>query len=402
MKNRCLLMLVMPMCMMLSACKQDTASTPSSAAASTSGAKSAPVTKALAIAAPFHLTQVNHDRIRFDPKKNQRVRIGYSIDDAAEVALHIYDGRNQLIYRSDVQAVTAGDHAHTWDGNDSAGNPVPPEAYHYVLVATNQKGSVTHDLTDITGNEALVVANPVWDAKAGLLRYRLDKAARVNIRLGLADGPFLRTVVDWVPREAGDQTQAWDGWDASKVLNVSAHPLLSPSVRAYTLPDNTVFVGADVDAIEFVSSASLGVRAQQLKTDKKRMYFHADQPLETRGDIPLALTIMGNGERDSDGRWVVSGQVPIRLDVPPELRARVLQRRFEPAFFTDGIFAFETEMGALPITWQWDSTVVNPGEHYITTNIRGYEGNYGTATLKVWVKPNAAPSAVSPAQESTP
>jgi hypothetical protein len=388
------LMLVIPMCALLSACKPNgssaTPTTPLSA------------TKTLAITSPFHLTEVHADRVRFDPKKKQRVRIHYTLDDAADIRLHIYDGRNQLIYRSDVQAASAGSHDLSWNGSDSAGEPVPSEAYSYVLVATNKKGRIIYDLTDITGNEALVVANPVWDVKAGVLRYRLDKPARVNIRLGLADGPFLRTLVDWVPREAGDQTQVWDGWDASKVLNIKAHPLLSPSVRAYTLPDNTLFVGPDVDAVEFVKSTSLAVRAQQPKTEIKRMYFHADQPLETRGDIPVMLSIMGSGERDAEGRWVVSGLVPIRLDVPPEQRARVLQRRFEPAFYTDGIFAFETEMGALPITWQWDSSVVNPGEHYITTNIRGYEGNYGTATLKVWVKPNTAQPNPSPAPESTP
>ena len=75
------------------------------------------------------------------------------------------------------------------------------------------------------------------------------------------------------------------------------------------------------------------------------MFFHADQPLETRGDIPVNLSVFAGAERDAEGRWVVSGVVPIRLDVPREVRARVLQRRFEPAFYTDGIFVFETEVG---------------------------------------------------------
>jgi hypothetical protein len=37
------------------------------------------------------------------------------------------------------------------------------------------------------------------------------------------------------------------------------------------------------------------------------------------------------------------------------------------------------------MTWLWDTSTVNEGEHYVTTNVRGYEGNFGTATLKVWV-----------------
>ena len=53
---------------------------------------------------------------------------------------------------------------------------------------------------------------------------------------------------------------------------------------------------------------------------------------------------------------------------------------------SDGIFVFENETGFLPMTWNWDSTSVNPGTHYLTANLRGYEGNFGIATLKVDVE----------------
>lgn len=393
-----LVIIAIAVSLVMSGCgKSDVLNTSSSVGAASAKATASPKPTP----APFHITDVHVDRDRFDPTKGESVAVQYAIDEAAEVTLHIYDGRDALIYRGETEKVAAGEHKLSWDGTDASGEAVPPEAYSYVLVATSDKGTVTHDLTDLTGSEALIVADPQWDAATGKLRYRLDRPARVNVRFGLMDGPYMRTVIDWVPRGAGDQVEAWDGWDTSKVLSLAKHPMLSPTVRAYTLPNNTIFVGQNPNDVRFVAMPALASRARQKKPEKTRMYFHADQPLETRGDIPVNLSIFGDGERDAEGRWVVSGVVPIRLDVPREVRARVLERRFEPAFYTDGIFVFETEVGVLPITWQWDSTVVNPGEHYITANIRGYEGNYGAATLKVWVKPAAGPKA-APASTITP
>lgn len=339
---------------------------------------------------PFRITDVSTDRERVIPAAGERVSISYTLDAAAEVILEIFDGRDALIYRSEPIRVGPGTHALGWDGRDGSGEPVPPEAYHYVLRARSAAGEVVHDLTDSTGSEALLAHEPVWDAASGKLRFRLDHPARINVRFGLMDGPYVRTVVDWVARDAGDHEVEWDGWDASRVMQLARHPMISPTVRAYTLPQNTVFVGGDADQVQFVAMRPLGTRDRQVKPEKTRMFFHADQPLDTRGDVPVELSLLGVFERDDQGRFVVSGVVPIRLDVPADVRGRVLERRFEPVFFTDGIFVFETEVGVLPMTWNWDSTVVNPGEHYLTVNIRGYEGNYGTATLRVWVEPAVA------------
>lgn len=355
------------------------------------------------VAVPFRILDVSANRDRIDVEKKERVAVGYTIDAPATVVLHVYDGRDALIYRSEPEQQQAGTHALEWDGRDDSGEPVPPEAYHYVLRAENAQGVVVHDLTDTTGNEALLARDPLWDATKGHLRFRLDHPSRINVRFGLAEGPYVHTAVDWVARDAGDHTVAWDGWDTSRVMNLARHGMLSPTVRAYTLPQNTVFVGQDSDKVAFVAMRSLGTREKQVKPIKTRMFFHADQPLETRGDVPVELSVFGPAKRDAAGRHIVSGVVPIRLDVPQPARAVVMERRFEPVFFTDGIFVFETEVGVLPMTWHWDSTVVNPGEHFITVNVRGYEGNYGTATLRVWVEPSTpSGTAAPPAMESSP
>jgi hypothetical protein len=348
------------------------------------------------------ITQVRADRFAFDPAKDEAVTIRFNIDRTAEVVLIVYDGRDRLIRRVEGGELAPGEHALAWDGRDSRKQPVPPEAYVYTVIAkAAQGGPVTHDLTDLTGGEPLTVNDVRWDPNTGQVHYVLDKPARVNIRFGLRDGgPYLRTLIDWVPRAAGAQSEAWDGWDASRILPLARHPMLLTGVKAYSLPDNTLFVGPQPKQVTFAELPEEPRRERQPLKGPKRIHFHADQPLETRGDVSASLTIDGPVKQDAQGRWIVSGRTPVRLHVAEADRARVLSRRFEPVFFVDGTFAFENEVGFLPMTWQWDTSTVNEGEHFVTVNVRGYEGNFGAATLKVWVQ-HPPKSASRTAQDAT-
>jgi hypothetical protein len=333
---------------------------------------------------------------RFDPAEGERVAIGFTLEEPAEVELRIYDGRDVLIHASEPTEFREGASSLTWDGRDDDDAIVPPEAYSYVLIARSASGESVHDLTDLTGGEALVVPNATWDAGSSTLNFSLDHAARISVRFGIQDGPYLTTVADWVPRAAGPQSVTWDGWDASKVLQLREHPRLQPSVRAYMLPANTIFVGVPPTTVAFADVDTTVRRIAGPKPAKTRMFFQADQPLESRGDVPVTLTVAGTTEPDDTGAIPVRGVVPVRLDVPPEVKGLVLARRFEPAFFVDGTFVHETEVGFLPLTWQWDTTALNPGEHYLTVNLRGYEGNFGAATVKVVVQPDTAPPSPMP------
>ncbi|MEX2963691.1 FlgD immunoglobulin-like domain containing protein [Microbulbifer sp. TYP-18] len=340
------------------------------------------------LAQGVEITRVSAEKRSFNPAQQEKAVIHFNLDQAAQVTLNIYDGRDRLVKRIASGQLAAGDQQLQWDGRDLKGVLLPPEAYSYTLTAQSNGEEVTHDLTDLSGDEALAVKDVSWDRERGLVRYYLEKPARVSIRLGLKEGgPLLRTLLDWVPRNSGVQTEPWDGWDISRALNIGKHPKLNLAVTAYSLSDNTLLLGPGPSQIVFADVPADDIRkktATQLQT--KRMYYHTDQPLESRGDFETTLKLATDAKRDKEGRWVVSGKVPIRLDVAKKDRARLLARRFEPVFFVDGTFAFENEVGFIPITWQWDSSTVNEGEHYITVNIRGYEGNFGTATLKVWVE----------------
>ena len=337
------------------------------------------------------ISQVRVDRSAFDPAKNETASVRFNLSEQADVVLGIYDGRDHQVYQQAAKALGGGDHTLTWNGQDQAGKPVPPEAYTYTLTAKNAKGQSIHDLTDLTGGAVVTAKEVRWDAGTGTVRYTLDRPARVNLRLGLEAGPYLRTLIDWVPRSAGAQAERWDGQDASGVLKVADNPALTPVVKAYALPDNTLFVGAPQDRLQFMAERSEPLlRARTAPPAPKQMYDNAQQPLDTRGDLPAILGLDGKFKQDSAGRWIVSGQVPLTANVRDADRQRVLQRRFEAVFYVDGVFAHENEVGYLPLTWTWDTTQFNPGEHFVTLNIRGYEGNFGTATVKVLVMPAAA------------
>lgn len=349
------------------------------------------------------ISQVRVDRERIDPTKNETVSVRFNLNEPASVTLSVFDGRDRLVYSAGDE-IAAGDGALSWNGHDTTGQPVPAEAYSYTLTAKNAKGSTVHDLTDLTGGVLLTAKDVRWDAAEGKLHYYLDKPARVNVRFGLQDGPYLRTVVDWVPRSSGANAETWDGLDASGVLKLSTHPAVSPAVKAYTLSENTIFVGGNADRIQFLPEKTAGVlRERTTPQPAKQMFNLAQQPLETRGDVTATLSLGGAFQKDKDGRWIVSGKVPLKADVMDAQRKQVIERRFEAAFYVDGVFSHENELGYVPLGWTWDSSQVNDGEHFLTLNIRGYEGNFGTATVKVVVdNPDTAPPSPTPNSSGTP
>lgn len=336
------------------------------------------------------ISRVQPDRTQASPAKEESVTFRFELSAPAKVTLQLFDGRDLLIREIFSQGVLgAGEQKLRWDLCDHARRPVPAEAYTYVLEAVGEDGKIArYDLTDLTGGETLTPRDVKWDVKTGLLSYVLDKPARVNVRLGLNDGgPLLRTLIDWVVRPAGVREEKWDGKDASGVLDVGAHPRLAIGVQAFALPQNAILIGdppAQVALIERLPAQP--IQRPKAKVQPKHMYAHAQQPMEARGDFKVRLSLPNGLQRTAAGLAIVATSISVRLDVDAKDRERALARRFEPVFFIDGQFAFENEVGFVPMTWNFDPAALNEGEHFITVNLRGYEGNFGMATTKVFVK----------------
>ena len=306
------------------------------------------------------------------------------------MTLRIFDLYERVVREIESAGILKpGEHQLSWDGHDGNGKAVPGEAYHYTLEAKSEDGStITHDLTDITVGDVYAVKDVNWDKEKNKLQYTLTKPARINLRAGISNhGPLLKTLLDWVPQQSGKHELEWDGWDESKVLNVAKHPKLEFRASAFNLPRNTIFVVPLTNKID-KEVVIEGKVQRRLPNHPRpiRMHDYARQPAEERRDVPLILKLTQEYAKDSDGVAKVKGKVPIRVDVADTGYTALSKQRFEPVFFVDGVFLSEIEAGFLPTTFVWDSSKYNPGVHYLTVNIVGFDGAKGSATIKLQVE----------------
>jgi len=332
----------------------------------------------------LEIERVAHAPALFIPGKGKSENISFSLSDRADVELKVFDDRDKLVRRIVRKALAAGEQTIPWSGQDEAGHTVPAEAYRYTLTANS---TVEHDLSDLTGGET-VRSNIHWNADKMQFEYSLDKPSRVLIRVGLENhGPLMATIRNWVPRQAGHHIEHWDGKDASGELDLAKHPKLVVNMRAYTLSQNSILVGPEPDRVSFIEKMTWAVETRTVKKKPvKRMIAAQQQMAETRGDYLVNLNLPSNLKTNKQGIPIVTGHLPVVLDVDDKYRAIALNRRSETVFYIDGLFTFENEVGFLPMTWMLDTTHLNNGEHFLSVNLRGYEGNFGLATRKIIVQ----------------
>ncbi len=291
--------------------------------------------------------------------------VRFFLTQPAKVTLKIFH-QQQLIREQALGKLSAGAQQAKWDLRDQQQQWVPADAYQVTLTAiataTSKHQKTEYDISS-QGNKWLKVNDVRWDAATHSIRYRLPKAARVLLRVGLGQGgPLLATIVDRQYREAGEHSEAWNGQDASTVMELATHPDRIFSMEARSLSDNTWLVPA---------SATKAVDAQKVIHDST--------------DFPVKLKLPPNTTQQA-GVPVLSGKVPIAVEVAAAYQSMMNSQRFEPTFYVDGVYMFENELGVMPMTWQWQTSKVPNGVHYLTLNLRGYDGSFGVATVKVKVE----------------
>lgn len=345
----------------------------------------------IAVIMPVHaikISDVYHQPMTMILEDEQKVEILYTLSEPTSVELNIYDDRNILIRRLVNSNSQKGENTFVWDGKDEIGRLVPTEAYHYTLMAIDEGKKVVHDLSDITGNDTLSVKPMKWNSVKKQFQYILRKPARVLIRVGLDNhGPLLGTIANWSPRPAGQRIELWDGMDISKVIDLTNHPKLDATIQAYSLSDNTIIVQNKNRKGKYIEDITWPVEYRKKKNPSKIIIAAAyQQAAETRGDYKALITFPEVKNFTKEGLPIIVGKTPIIVDAPDDMRKIALSRRSEPVLFIDGQFALENEVGFLPMTWIIDTTNMHKGEHYLSVNLRGYEGNFGMATVKVYVE----------------
>lgn len=345
---------------------------------------------ATAIAEPLAIRHVHHKPSYIEQAEKGGLIIKYSLSSKARVQVSLYDGRDLLVRRIAGEDFEGpGESSVVWDARDEAGRFVVPGAYHYTVTATDKDGNkVEYDLSDQTGGREQPVKGLRWDSEKGQLSYRLARAGRVQIRFGLDDnGPMLGTSIDWASRRAGVHVVTWDAVEAFSSMPADFKERLEFNAQSYTLSDNTILVGPEVVRATLIPSLPWGKSKRTAKSiPKKRMFDFRQQPIEKRCDFKVTLRLPNNEKQPIEGTPIVQGIVPVRIDMDQEDRQWALATRFEPVFYVDGQFAYESEAGMLPMTWRWDTNSLDKGKHTVTVNVRGYEGNFGVATETVIVR----------------
>lgn len=315
---------------------------------------------------------------------NTPVTIRFALNESARVALNIYDDRELLIKRIESAGVLdKGDNAIVWDLTDHHRKPVPPEAYRYTLEATAGGDTVLHDLSDLTGNKITSVKDIHWDKASQSIHYTIVKPSRVSLRIGIKDGgPLLSTVMNWLPRNRGKHTQHWDGKNGTGELDISKLKNTDIFGIAYSLSENSVLVGPPQAQAEYVDTGRFmhEKRARMKTTNKPFDYFSRNA--DERKDFSVKLKFPEKTKSTKGGVLILEGVVPITVNVAQNDVLRMQQNRFEPILFIDGVYQSEVEAGFFPLTWRLDTSKLKHGEHYVTVNIRGYSGQYGTVSRR--------------------
>jgi len=287
------------------------------------------------------ISNVSTDRKSFMPGNNQKVKINYYLSKSSEIAVSIYDSKNNLVRTIKLfEAQMPGYRQVVWDGKDTAGKILPGDIYTYMIEAKDilTKQAHLHDLTNTQGKR-VNVRRFKWDKK-GKIAYSLPEAALVNLRVGIKNGgPLLRSLLNQQPQTKGRHTIHWDGWDNSKVMYLLEREDLLVDIQAMSLAKNSIII-----------------KGNNLSKEK----------LEPGFDFKILNPI----EYKDNNIAVVKDQANIEVNLSQEDKEQLIKSRFEIMFFIDTQFIYEEEEPKVsPFVYKWDFESVKDGEHILTVNI---------------------------------
>ena len=332
------------------------------------------------------VTDVALSRTSFDPSQGEDVEISYRLGAAGGVWVRVYDpdgGLVRVLVNGEKRA--AGPHREKWDGKDLDGRIVPDEAYLFTIETAS---GASYDPTTSSGGVVGDLTEARFDRTAGTVSYQLPAAARVLIRLGLHNGPMLKTLVDWKPRPEGSVTEYWNGRDENELFELRGRPGFNTLITYVTLPDATVITFGNK------SSAYRDYKLGPAKNRPRKPQRKATPELQARqrpeGLVPpawaraprVSLTFPQAGDAKIPS---VKKEVAVRVDVDPADRDLLFKDQFEVIFFVDNVFFAEAERGHLPFNWRWELQQFPPGEHILTVNVSSFKGQVGVASRKVQI-----------------
>lgn len=339
---------------------------------------------------PKFLSDISIPRASFNPEKGEDLNIHFRLSNKAKVKITIYDPDFTVVSTLDHGSfLESGKHTSVWDGKDLDGNVVPDEAYFFVITANDEKGiEQIYDPTAFSGGEGHDLTEVTIEPDTKIITYRLPVMARVLIRLGVQDGPLLKTLVDWQPRVAGEITEYWNGRDQDNLIDLLNHPRFKMLITYFTLPENSVITYGNgaVDYMEYKKSigAKRPVKTRIIKAEAL-VSPHYQLPRMADYSPKLKLSLSNVKSHEKGNIPILQGKTQVKVDIDELDKSFFANQQYEITLFLDTEFYAEQEMGYVPFNWVWDLSNVSEGEHIFTVNLSGFKDQIGILSKKIAV-----------------
>jgi len=334
---------------------------------------------------PLKITRVGLDKKMFDPSTGETVSLGFEVTKQAGIRVAIYDRLGRQVRSFDILDMEAGRHSITWDGRTADGKLPAGNVFLYVIEAkSNDRERFTYNPAPGTGGLEVKSLEYTLDTEKGKIEYVLPKACMIRIRAGLKDGMFAGSIFDWRPMTAGRHTYYWDGKDNSGQMYLLKHQDLDLRLTCYTLPANTIITAQTEVPFDTEDNA-----AETESPDRSRLwatkgkYFHYQHDPRICHQPRFNVLFPTKKRLDSNNTAIVSGIVPVRIELDPRDARHLINRRFEIMLFVDGVFIYEIEEGSSPFTFNWDTADFARGPHILTVNLIAYDDHIGSVSCKV-------------------
>ena len=370
------------------------------------------------------IENVRVDRVVLPP--GEQATISFFLTSDATVRMLVYNPDFAAIKTLvDNRSMVAGTVSVAWDGKDDAGNPAPDEAYLVGIVAeASDGGKAVYDPTAYSGGEVLDLKMDRVELFDGAytIQYSLSEAARVCIRVGIHQGPLLKTIVDWAPHPPGDYRLTWDGMDDTGQIRVMDVPGAVLDITGFSLPAGTILVqgaGGDYAAYQrglksagtsgvspykrFPAGTSGGVTSERAPAGASEILSYSkfrQNVLQRRGErlsqqylVPRIVNIsprfkvyLENDRATPLARRStvdVSGSVGIVIEVSPESLMGFNESRYEIIVFINHKRYDEEEQAYSPYTYVLDTNRLENGEHVISVNLASITGQVSSYSFKL-------------------
>lgn len=349
---------------------------------------------------PLKIEEIKIAPESFNPALGEKVKIYYRLSNDAKVTISIFDPDRGLITKLiSNRDRKKGANFEVWNGRDLERRIVPDQAYFFTIEAEDRlKNKLKYDPTTFSGGEELNIADIAYDKEAKTVSFNLPFSAWVLVRVGIKNGPLMKTLLDWEARPKGENIVFWDGQDENGIVDISNHPELSIVLTAISLPENSIIAKGN-NSLSYSKYKMRVIEkrpkkpecpAPELSTqvDKRKFKIsrHYNLPRYKDRAPRFSVSFPQITEKTPEGLPIVRKETLLKISLDEQDKEFITGQRFEIVLYVDDILYIEEEEGYSPFSWTWSVLGLPDGEHLLTVNIVSLNNQVGCQSLKFWVK----------------